>query len=186
MKIKTVNEGGLIKVTSPYNSSFVQKARNLQGTFSLGQWIFPKEIEEHVINAVRECFGVDGTTDYETCVLIVKNYSLSVFTSGIELFGRPIAKAFGRDSGAKLSDGIILLNGTITSGGSVKNWKTVIDNATFEIHNFPVDALEMFSVKEAIQSGWVEIKRHGKTREAILSEIEAYKQKIAELESRLI
>ncbi|GAN46095.1 hypothetical protein ABID82_001607 [Methylobacterium sp. PvP062] len=56
--------------------------------------------------------------------------------SPVEVAGRLIARAFDRDSGAKLGDGIVLLSGNVTSGGSRANWKTIV-SATVVIHDTP-------------------------------------------------
>ncbi|MEI7585556.1 hypothetical protein [Runella sp.] len=157
-EIKTVKEGGKIKTTSYYNYNFVKKAKGLRGTWLSGQWVFEQSVEEHVIKAMLDCYSVTGLTPYEVCTLTVKGFSNEVRHSGVELFGRPIAKAWGRDSGAKAQDGIFLIDGKFNSSGSVKNWTTWVRNATFEIHDFPVVALDCADVKEAIEEGWVEVK----------------------------
>lgn len=184
MKIHTRIENGKVFVTSPYNLCFVSKARNLQGRWDNGAWVFPEAIADHVKNAVRDCYGVDGTSEYETCILLVRGYRGHQYTGGVELFGRPIAKAFGRDSGAKLSEGIIMLEGSAESGGSVKNWSTVV-NGTFEIHGYPVAALEREDVKKGIADGWVEVKRTSRAKDEIRAEIEALEARIVELKAQL-
>ncbi|AYQ31467.1 hypothetical protein [Runella sp. SP2] len=157
-KIQTIKTSNSIKTISPYNEEFVKKARGLRGTFINGEWVFDLSVEDHVIKAMIACYSVSGLHPYEVCTLTVKEYNEEVWHSGVELFGRPIAKAWGRDSGAKAQDDIFLLDGRFTSGGSVKNWRTCVKNATFEIHNYPVAGLERADVLEAIQEGWVEVK----------------------------
>lgn len=156
--IRLVVDSGTVKVASPYNSCFVTKARGLKGTWDKGQWLFNTSVAGHVKNAMLECYGVTGETPYEIVTLVVSGYDDYERQKGIELFGRPIAKAFGRDSGAKAQDGIFLIEGQFTSGGSVKNWQTVAKNATFEIHNYPKAALNRADVKEAIEKGWCRVK----------------------------
>lgn len=156
--IKTEKAGDKIATTSPYNEQFVKKARGLRGTFMSGKWVFNESVEEHVIKAMLDCYSVTGLHPYEVCTITVKNYNESCKCSGVELFGRPIAKAWGRDSGAKAQEDIFLLDGRFLSDGSMKNWYTTIKNATFEIHNFPVAALDRTDVQDAINEGWVEVK----------------------------
>lgn len=157
-KIKLEVEGGKVKTTSPYNSDFVTKARGLKGAWGDGKWAFNISVLEHVKNAMLECYGVTGEHPYETVVLIVKNLNDYARREGFELFGRSIAKAYGRDSGAKAQEDIFLVKGEFTSGGSVKNWQTVIKNATFEIHNFPKAALGREDVRKAVEEGWCSVK----------------------------
>lgn len=47
-----------------------------------------------------------------------------------KLGGRTIARAYGRDTGAKAGDGVIVDAGKIDSAGSAKNWKTVAREGT--------------------------------------------------------
>lgn len=54
------------------------------------------------------------------------------------MLGRVLASAVGRDSGAKLGDGVRLRDGRVRSGGSIKNWLTVIDEGTeLVVHDVP-------------------------------------------------
>lgn len=157
-KIKTEIKNGKVKTTSPYNEDFVKKARGLRGTWLSGQWVFDASVEEHVIKAMLDCYSVTGFNPYQVCTLTVKDLNTNEWQGGVELFGRPIAKAWGRDSGAKAQEDIFLLEGKFTSGGSMKNWRTYVEHATFEMHNFPVAALEREDVQKAIADGWVEVK----------------------------
>ena len=52
----------------------------------------------------------------------------------VKCWGIDLARASGRDSGAKIGIGVKLLEGKIDSGGSMKNWNTRVDTgATFEV-----------------------------------------------------
>jgi len=190
--MKTVNltvANGQVKVQTPYNAEFVTKAKNLGGKWdSLSKsWIFSESVLDYVKEILIQIYGVTGETTYQTCTLVVKNYSAEVVTGAVELFGRTIAKASGRDTGARLGDDIIWLSGNYTSGGSTKYWKTIVENGNFEIQNFPVARTEFEDVQKAIAEGWVEIKstETKRTREEIESEIAILKEKLAKLEDEL-
>lgn len=158
MEIKLEHMGNEIKVITPYNSDFVQKCRNLRGEFKQGAWWFRDNIIDYVRNAMLEIYGVTGEEQYEECSLLVKNFTSEATCAAVTLFGRTIARAFGRDSGAKLGDEIILIDGSIDSGGSMKNWSTCVKNATFEIQNFPLPATEKEEIQKAVAEGWCEVK----------------------------
>ncbi|KAA6329769.1 hypothetical protein EZS27_021455 [termite gut metagenome] len=158
-KIKLEIIGEEVKVTSPFNGNFVKKAKNYQGKWKSEAWWFSVNQIEYVRKAMIEIYGLTGEESYETCTLIVEGFSASEMLSPVSLFNRTIAAAHGRDDGAKLGEGIILLEGEVTSGGSVKNWKTCVENATFEILDFPIPALELPEVKEAIAKGWCKVKK---------------------------
>jgi hypothetical protein len=133
------------------------------------------------------CYGTTGEEPYENVDLVIYNFSDSVRGGAVELFGRTIAKARGRDSGAKLGDGIILLNGSVDSGGSVKNWTTDVDEAAFIIKDFPQPATELPEVKQAIEEGWCEVKMQKKKRtaEQIQADIDKYTAILEELKNEL-
>jgi hypothetical protein len=158
-QIQLTIEGDKVKVVSPYNAEFVQKCRNLRGKFKTGAWWFDDSILDYVREAMVEFYGTTGETPVEYCSLVVTNFSQTEGRGPVVLFGRTIAKAFGRDSGARLGENIIFISGEYDSSGSVKNWSTRVDNATFEIQEFPVPMTEKEEVQKAIAEGWCKIKR---------------------------
>lgn len=176
-----------VKVISPYNAEFVQKCRNLRGKFKSGAWWFDDSIIDYVREAMIQFYGTTGEMPVEYCSLVISDFSETMSRGPVVLFGRTIAKAYGRDSGAKLGEAIIFISGEYDSGGSVKNWTTRVENATFEIQNFPVPMTEKEEVQKAIAEGWCKIKKVQKKRakEEIEAEIQELKEKINELETEL-
>ena len=187
--VDLIRENGQVRVQTTYNSEFVKRAKDLGGKWDANSksWIFSESVVDYVKNLLQEIYGVTGENDYETCSLIVKNYTGYGYKKCVELFGRSIACAFGRDSGAKLGDGIIWIYGIKKSGGSVKNWYTEVREAAFEIQNFPIERTKFADVQKAIEEGWCEIKvtETKRSREEIESEIAALKEKLAKLEAEL-
>jgi len=162
INLEIIEKEDQIKVTSPYNQKFVNKARNLRGKWKDGAWWFDDSIVDYVRDLMKGCFGTTGEEPYDNVDLVISNFTDSYSRGAVELFGRTIAKAWGRDSGAKLGDGIILISGRIKSGGSVKNWYTEVDGADFIIKDFPKPATELSEVKKAIDEGWCEVKEQKK------------------------
>ena len=190
--MKTINlkkENGMLVVSTPYNSEFVNRAKNLGGRWDAknSTWVFDESVEDYVKQTLLDIFGVTGEASYETCSLIVRNFTKNAKKSGVELFSRTIAIAFGRDTGAKLGDGIVWIDGKKVSDGSYKNWNTYIENATFEIQDFPIERTKFEDVQKAISEGWCEIKivKKQRTREEIEAEIANLKNRISELEHEL-
>ena len=140
--ISTVSGG--IAVSSPFNSEFVSAARKLNGKFSGGKWVFDSRLESDVRKALTESYGSDGTNpgDFVRLKIEWKDREFAG-TSAIEVNGRSIARAYGRDSNAKTADGVIIRNGGFTSGGSMKNWGTIAkDETVVEMLDFPLAAAE--------------------------------------------
>lgn len=180
---------GTIEVVTPYNREFVEKARNLRGKWNSAKsaWVFDDSIEEYVKQALIDCYGTTGEGPIEYCSLLIKKHTDQADKDAVELFGRTIAKAYGRDSGAKLGDGIVWIDGTYDSGGSVKNWRTDVYSGTFEIQNFPLPRTEFEDVQEAIAAGWCEIKmpKKKRTAEEIQTDIEKYEAVLQALKNEL-
>lgn len=88
----------------------------------------------------RDVYGDDGVT-HNTCTLRYAIGADRATRAPLTLHGRPLARAFGRDTGANLADGVVVLEGGFTSGGSVKNWTTVSKGGTVVlVRDFPRDA----------------------------------------------
>lgn len=178
---------GQVKVVTPYNDEFVAKARNFRGKWREGAWWFDDSIVDYVRDAMNTIFGTTGEIPYQNCVLQIIDFSEEAFGGPVKLFGKTIAIAFGRDSYAKLGDDIVFIDGEYSSGGSVKNWKTSVCSATFEIHNFPLPQTELPGIQDAIKSGWCTIKQAKTNRESktIKAEIEVLENRIKELKTEL-
>lgn len=176
-----------VKVVSPYHEKFVERARKFRGTWKNGAWWFDDSIIDYVREVMIECFGTTGEEDYEECDLLIKNFTDYGDKAPVCLFGRTIARAKGRDSGAELGDGIILISGDCYSSGSVKNWNTTVSDATFLIKKFPIPALNIPEVKKAIEEGWCEVRELKKKRsvEDITADIKKYEQLLVKLQKEL-
>ena len=143
--VRTVNinrneSAGTVTVQAPYHEGFVGKARNMGGKWQSPFWVFDIRNEDLVRQACINCYGTDGQGVIDTVTLKVSlDSGYYRLKSAITLCGRTIARAFDRDSGARLGDGIVLLTGGFFSSGSMKNWATEVsaDGATVLIHDFP-------------------------------------------------
>ena len=115
-----------IVVKSIYNKEFVAKAHNLAGKYNDRDksWSFDIRDEADVLEACYLCYGEDGYRSNLCDVQISLPEGYFAYQDTINFYGRPIARAFGRDSGAKLFDGIKIVEGGFDSGGSMKNWTT--------------------------------------------------------------
>lgn len=183
--IKT--EDGKIYVTSPYNSVFVQGAKKLDGKWKAPSWVFDARDEQLVRDLCFSTYGTDGNgiTDVVT---IKVNFSGDRFAhhGPIEVFGRTVALAKNRNSGARLGEGVILLEGGFTSGGSWKNWGTCVDDsgAVVLIRDIPRAAAEKEIAKGAT---WLTIEQDDRPvdREALFEEKSRLEARIEEIKKIL-
>lgn len=130
---------GQLVVRSPYNTHFIEMAELAGGRYQGGDWVFDARDEQRVREICMDAYGNDGIRA-DTCTVRVEfDRDDDAHADSIQLAGRPIAKASGRDSGATLSPGVVILEGGFTSGGSSKNWTTrVKDKKTVVlIRDFP-------------------------------------------------
>lgn len=147
MTIQIKSDKNQIHVYSPYNPEFPAAAKQLGGRWNAAEkcWTFDSRDEQNVRDLCIEIYGTDGTESNLVTVRITANRDLeSDYCNGYYMFGRQIARATGRDSGAFPCDGVVVLEGRkFRSGGSRKNWKTIIRQGTiFEVRDVPQQAID--------------------------------------------
>lgn len=189
-QIKTAkNENGTYDIYTPYNKKFVTSIKRIGGAkwnASARAWNIPAVGIEDARSATEECYGeADIPTEQEMVTIRVKfKDEYSELRGGIEAFGKTLARAWGRDSGAKVGDGVVLEAGEITSGGSMQNWKTIAKaGATFRLV-----VPENIYNKEKDEDEWdVEIVEDAKIdkRAALIAEREKLLARLAEIEKEL-
>lgn len=147
MQIKV--ENGMAKVFTPYNAEFVKKIKNIGGrkwNAADKCWMIPESEIETARQYMMDVYGETDLPDEDGRVTIKVKFNEMAFeyTSPITIFGKEIARAWGRDSGAKVGEDVTLLSGSIGSGGSAKNWRTTIhEGSVFKIRNVAKKALEI-------------------------------------------
>ncbi len=138
MKIET--KDGRAYISAPYNPEFVNRIKAMGGRWeaSSRRW----SVQDNAVDAVRammlDIYGEnDETPAAERVTLVVHAVDgADALRGAITLAGKTIAKAFGRDSGAKIGDDVAFISGAPYSAGSAKGWFTVIPaGATFEVYN---------------------------------------------------
>jgi hypothetical protein len=138
MKVSVIKSGSELFVDTPYNSRFVKAAKDMGGKWNGGNWKFDARDEQRVRELCMATYGSDGVTSDLVTLRITLGPGDGEYAGPVELHGRTIARALGRDSGAKLGDGVVLLEGGFSSGGSVKNWRTTVkEGTTVLVRDFP-------------------------------------------------
>ncbi len=131
--------GSKVHAVTPYNTLFVAAARRLAGTWHAPTWVFDARDEDRVRKMCMKYFGSDGRL-IDTCtVRVVLDETVSSSRAPITLNGRPIAAALDRDSGARIGENVVLLEGSFGSGGSRNHWTTCVKRggATVLLRDFP-------------------------------------------------
>jgi hypothetical protein len=122
--VRITKTGAEIHVEAPYNSGFIAAMKWLSAKWSGERrvWALDQRDEARVRELCRKWYGGDGLVA-DTCTIRVEwPKGDREIGRPIEIHGRTIAKASGRDSGACASDGVVVLEKGFTSGGSRGNW----------------------------------------------------------------
>lgn len=142
-----------VALVAPYHPDIVNAMRALNGSFDRvnGYWLVDEDDENTLRELAKDVFGTDDFASSEKAtVRLTFKKTISEEHGSIFLGGREIAKASGRDSGAKLGEKVVLIDGKLpSSGGSVKNWKTVIfENSVLDLRKLPLDAAKKMIATE--------------------------------------
>lgn len=129
MKIEI--KDGIAKIYTPYSAEFVRKLKkNVGGAswdFGGKYWTVPESAADSVRNIMREVYGYSDIDENETVTLRLTFYEdVSSERSDVIMYGKVLAHAYGRDSGAKVGDGVVCEKGEVTSGGSSNHWKSIV------------------------------------------------------------
>jgi hypothetical protein len=179
-----------ICVESPYNPDLPSQAKKLGGKWNPSEkcWSFDIRDEQRVAEMYVGIYGEWDSADQPAADMVTARVTvckdgLSVYHGGLFFGGRQVARATGRDSGAKLATGVILLSGDFTSGGSVKNWRTLADGGTvFEIRDIPLSKVD----EERHNSDWASVEVLGDIdKAALVAEKERLEARISEINAIL-
>lgn len=187
MQIKTTPTAVL--VTAPYNPAFIADAKRIGGRWSAPAWMFDIRDEDRVRELCMEHYGEDGRAPTETkTVRVTFAQGLRGEQDAARFCGREIARARGRDTGARLGKGVVILDGKIGSGGSVKNWLTVVsEGTTVLIRDVPAPMVERMLAEAADSRGDITAAIEDEVapidRSALMQERERLYARIAEIDA---
>jgi len=170
-----------LMVSSPYVPQLPKKARDLGGKWDSTNkiWVFDLRDETRVQRLYEDTYG-----EWPGAEAIKVDIQLTAIgipwgdKSSIFFGGREIARAYGRDSGAKLGNGVVVLKGGFDSGGSVKNWATkALEGTVIELRDIPLTMIEKDN------SEWeVKVLDGSLDEEALLAEKERLLVRVAEID----
>lgn len=189
MSIKiTVTEDNRAAIKSPYNPDFVSRIKKMGGKWDRSNKVWT--VDERDIDAVRavmrEIYGMDDMPADLVSVRVKVLSDVDSYRAPVTMFGRTIATAFGRDSGARLGDGVVFTTGNATSSGSMKNWYTTIEtDSEIILHDIPRAAVDSgIDVPEGIEYEIIESPANGR-REKLEKEKACLLARLAEIEKEL-
>lgn len=190
--VKTNEKNGVFEMITPYNKDFISRIKTIgsaKWSPSKKCWTVAEEDAKQAKKILMEVYGEDGDTVPEEVTIRIR------FTDDVEkthepvtYAGKVLARAWDRDSGARVGDDVVLESGKIDSGGSRNHWKTVVAEGTVmtvkhvnklmlekELENDDSYGIELIEkvVKETIN------------KEALIEEKEKLLDRLAEIEKLL-
>ena len=129
--IKVTIKDGRASIYTPFNRDFVAGIRNVGGRKWDADnkcWTVPEESLPQVRQIMMDVYGETDLPN--TCgsvtVKVTFKEEYSERRDDVIIFKKVIASARGRDSGARPGDDVTFIEGEPTSGGSMKNWESVV------------------------------------------------------------
>lgn len=131
--ITNLNESELL-VNIEYCSHAIRKIKNLgqaKWDSTLIGWRVGSDYEDEIRQILIEYFGTDGSfSEKRVNIELVANQDIQILKKPVLFAGKVIAQAFNRDSGARVGENVALIEGQINSGGSSKNWETIVEKGS--------------------------------------------------------
>lgn len=143
-------EEGKAHVYTPYSPEFVSAIKRIGGA----KWSGVKKcwtVSAEKVDSVREIMtSVYGENDLEggekVDIRITALYDVQSYSGSVILFGRVVCTASGRDSGARPGSEVDIVSGNISSGGSMKNFKAILEKgAVVVMRGVPAALVENYS-----------------------------------------
>lgn len=179
--MKITIEAGKAKIFTQYNAEFIEKIKNIGGRRWNGAdrcWEVPESEIETVRQYMTEVFGeTDQDEGERVTIKLTFNEDADAERNAVVIYGKTIARATGRDSGARVGDEATLISGSISSGGSMRNWRTTIKaGSVFKVRNIPKKALEMDTeydiTTEILQETGIDIESLLEERDRLIARLD--------------
>lgn len=130
MKIEI--NGQYAEVYTPYDKDFIYKIKTRIGGARWDAakkcWSIPVDAVDSCRDIMQECFGMSDVDDNGDTVTVKVSIvdDISELQSSVRLFGKVLSRAYGRDSSGKPGEDVLYIEGAPQSGGSVKNWRSIV------------------------------------------------------------
>lgn len=186
LKIKI--ENGIAKICTPYNPEFVKRIKMIGNARWLGPekcWCVPEDAVEAVRELMEDIYGCSDISENKTVTLRLEFESeYSILKGDVCFFGKVLAHAYGRDTGAKVGDDVSFVKGEATSGGSSKNWESIVKEGSIVVlTNVNENIYKKYKSVSGVKVSLVE--KDSINRKKLQEEKERLLQRIAEIDKVL-
>ena len=181
MEIKIKNN--VAEVYTPYNSDFVRKIKQIDRSRwdrSNGCWTVPVDNIDLVREIMMDVYGMTDTSISRTVKLrITVKEELSQLRGDVNMFGKCLCRAWSRDSGGRSGDGVSYVKEKPYSGGSAKNWYSIVpEDAEIILTDVPVQLYEKEKDDDRIE---VQIIDEAPDKNKLLKERESLLKRLDEI-----
>lgn len=138
-------EGNTARITTPYNPAFVDRIKRLGGRWDSVHRVWAVSLDriEETRAAMRAIYGRDDVEPADLRIVTLRAVDEAREPKEVTVFGRTIARAYSRDSGARPGDGAHFLEGFPKSGGSRAHWDCIIpEGCVIRVDDVPAALLE--------------------------------------------
>lgn len=188
--IRIEMKNGKANVFTPYNSNFVEKINGIGGAKwnrSDKYWEVPESAIEAVREIMKEVYGAaddDVAAETVKVKVTVKEYKYGE-KSDINLLGKCLCHARGRDSGGSPGKDVAYVSGHPSSGGSAKNWYSEVPRDAIIILSNVSKFLYDAYLRNPDEDYTIELLITAKSREQLLDEKDKLLKRLQEIELEL-
>jgi hypothetical protein len=133
LSITNLNEATLL-ISMEYWPQAVYKIKQLgqaKWDSTLKGWKLSTDYKDEVRKILLDYYGTDGSFSEKIVnIELLANQEIKMPQKPVLFAGKNIAQAFNRDSGARVGQNVALIGGDISSGGSSKNWETIVEKGS--------------------------------------------------------
>lgn len=136
IRVEKINDER-VGVYTPYNQDFVKKIKNIGGAKWNGKcWSIPSVSLDAVRIIMKNIYGEDDLISSDAVkVKVIVSENIEQYHGDINLLGKCLCHAYGRDSGGKAGEDVAYIEGSPLSSGSVRNWNSMIPAGSVIILN---------------------------------------------------
>lgn len=190
----TINNGKA-NLYTPYNANFVAQIKHIGGAkwdSANRCWTIPADMVDEAREIMVSVYGYCDEQDSAETVTVEINTTDSLWSAereSITMFGKTVAQAWGRDTGAKVGADVAIISGKVGSNGSAKNWvstveagsKIILKNVSKAIYEKEIEATLAKYGKDCT----IKVIDQNIDREALKAEKEKLMARLAEIEKLL-
>lgn len=178
--------GGRALIFTPYNKEFVDRVKLMGARWNptVRCWTINEQDVDEVRKLMQDVYGRDDRPVSETVdVELTFTTEVSCRHEPVTILGRTISSASGRDSGARIGNDVLFLKGSPQSGGSVKNWHSIVpEGSVVKLVRLPKSAVQEQSLPDGVT---MRVLSNCVDREALLAEKTKLLARLAEIEDIL-